>query len=94
MFLPVNGLDSAQWPGHADFVSALNSASFCFADDSARDWGAGHGHLSRAAQIAFSHGWRHWQIARVWKETAPLAAFDTFMDCYALAIFNSKGVRE
>lgn len=53
------------------FTKALKQASFCYADDTCKDWDEGHRQVDLAARIAVDEGWSPAQVIEFFRAGGP-----------------------
>jgi hypothetical protein len=68
--------------GFAEFKARLNRASYHNASDNAYELKDARLCIQEAAQIAIASDWPYWVMDRMFREIAPLVAWDSFMQTY------------
>lgn len=75
--------------GFQKFKRALNDASYHHAGPGA-EWSLAKKHIENAAQIAIEKEWPYWAMERMFREIAPLVAWDQFMQTYINTLSSAK----
>lgn len=75
-------------PGFADFKRFLNQASYHNAAEGTGEAGDAHYNVQCAAQIAIIQDWPYWVMDRMFREIAPLVAWESFMQFYINELRN------
>ena len=74
--------------GFNEFKNFLDKASYHNAAEGTREAGDARYNTQCAAQIAIIEDWPYWAMDRMFREIAPLVAWDAFMQIYINELRN------
>lgn len=76
--------------GYLEFREDLLKASYHNAAERGGEASHARSAIRAAAEVAIEHEWPYWAMQRMFKEVAPLVAWDQFMQSYINVLFEMK----